>query len=187
MTMNLNTARRRLETEWTRLLAAQEAVANQHLSDSTEEQSSGELSSTDQHQADSGSDVFEREMDFSVRDCVESDLRDLHDAFRRLDAGTYGRCETCKSAIPEVRLIAAPATRFCVEHERLWELHAMSAPFPEGAPQTDALSAETIAEREAIHHLDFLSDDDDLEEHVELSAEEAAIHYTTDNEGLAAD
>lgn len=117
-------------------------------------------------------------MDFSVRDRVDIDLQDLHDAFRRLDLGTYGRCETCRVAIPESRLAAAPVTRFCVEHERVWELHAMATPFPEGAPPDGALSAESVAEQEALHHLEFLSDEDEIEERDELGAEEAALHYT---------
>ena len=174
--MDLNTTRRRLEAEWARLLAAQDAVAG-----------SGALSPTDQQQADLGSEVLERETEIAIRECVDSDLRGLHDAFRRLDAGTYGRCETCGIAIPDVRLTAAPATRFCVEHERLWELHAMTTRFPEGTPPNDAPSAETIAEREAINHLEFLPDDDELEERIELSAEEAALHYMTEEEELAAD
>ena len=117
-------------------------------------------------------------MEFSIRDRVDSDLRDLHDAFRRLDLGTYGRCETCGAAIPETRLAAAPAARFCVEHERLWELHAMATPFPEGEPPDGAMSAESVAEQEAIHHLEFLSDEDQVEERDDLGAEEAALHYT---------
>ena len=174
--MDLNVARRRLEAEWERLLAAQEAVAG-----------SGAPSPADQQQADLGSEVLERETEIAVRDCVDSDLRDLHDAFRRLEAGTYGRCETCGVAITESRLTAAPAARFCVEHERLWELHAMTTAFPGGAQPSEAPSAESIAEREAIQHFEFVSDDDELEERVELSAEESALHYTTEEAELAVD
>ena len=176
--MDVNVAQRRLEAEWERLLRAQDAVEQEHLSETSEEESSGELSPTDQHQADLGSDVAEREMEFSIRDRVDTDLRDLYDAFRRLDVGTYGRCETCGAAIPDTRLVAAPAARFCVEHERLWELHAMAAPFPEGAPPDGASSAESIAEQEAVHHLEFLSEDDELEEQDDLGPEESALHFT---------
>ena len=183
--MDVNVARRRLEAEWERLLAAQEAVAQERLSETSEEESSGELSPTDQHQADLGSDVFEREMEFSIRDRVDGDLRDLYDAFRRLDLGTYGRCETCDVAIPDTRLAAAPAARFCVEHERLWELHAMATPFPEGAPPDGSTSAESMAEQEAIRHLEFLSEEDEVEERDALGAEEAALHYTDGARHLA--
>jgi len=176
--MDVNVARRRLEAEWERLLEAQNAAELVRLSDAGEEESSGELSPIDQHEADLGSDVFEREMEYSIRERIDSDLRALFDAFRRVDLGTYGRCETCGQAIPEERLAAAPATRFCVEHERLWELHALTMPFPDGAFLDEAPSAEDVAEREAIHHLEFLPDDDELDERDELGAEEAALHRT---------
>ena len=165
--MDLNIARRRLEAEWTRLLAAQDAAAP-----------TGGLPPTDPQQSDLGSEVLERETELAVRDSVDSELRDLHDAFRRIEAGTYGRCETCDVPITESRLTAAPATRFCVEHERLWELHARMPTFPEEPQASEAPSAERVAEREAIQHLEFVADDDDeLEERVELSAEESALHY----------
>jgi len=176
--MNVNIARRRLEAEWERLLGAQDAAERVRLSDAGEEESSGELSPIDQHQADLGSDVFEREMEYSIRERIESDLQALFDAFRRVDLGTYGRCETCGEPIPEERLAAAPATRFCVEHERLWELHALTMPFPDGAFIDDAPSAEDMAEREAIQHFEFLSEDDEVVERDELCAEEAALHRT---------
>jgi len=176
--MDVNVARRRLEAEWERLLEAQDAIEQVHLSDTGEQESSGELSPIDQHQADLGSDVFEREMEYSVRERIDDDLRALFDAFRRVDLGTYGLCETCGEPIPEERLAAAPATRFCVEHERLWELHALTMPFPDGTFADEAPSAEDVAEREAIQHLEFLPDDDGLDERDELGAEEAALHRT---------
>ena len=38
-------------------------------------------------------------------------------AFVRLDRGTYGRCEACGAEIPDDRLLAVPAARFCLEHQ----------------------------------------------------------------------
>ena len=38
-------------------------------------------------------------------------------ALRRLDDGTYGRCEVCQEPIADERLAAQPATRFCVRHQ----------------------------------------------------------------------
>lgn len=176
--MDANVARRRLEADWERLLQAKDAVEREHLSEETEEESFGELSPIDQHQAAVGSDVFEREKGFSIRDRVDADLQELQDAFRRLELGTYGRCETCGAAIPDARLAAVPATRFCVEHERLWELRSMSTSFPDGPYSDGAPSAERLAEQEAIHHLEFLPDEDQLDEIREFGAEEAALHQT---------
>jgi RNA polymerase-binding transcription factor DksA len=176
--MDVNVARRRLEAEWERLLEAQIAVEQAHLSITGTANSSGELSPIDQQEADLGSDVVEREMQFSIRDRIDTDLQDLFDAFQRLDLGTYGRCETCSEPIPGARLAAAPATRFCVDHERLWELHAMATPFPASYVPDEARSAEDMAEQEAIHHLEFVPEDDEIDQQDELGAEAAALHGT---------
>ena len=42
------------------------------------------------------------------------ELRETDAALARLTAGTFGRCERCRSAIPVVRLEAIPQTRWCV-------------------------------------------------------------------------
>jgi RNA polymerase-binding transcription factor DksA len=174
--MDPNVARRRLEAEWERLLQARDAVEQEHLSTESQDESTGELSPIDQHQADAGSDVFEREKDFTIRDQIDDDLGAVQDAFVRLQRGSYGRCATCGTDIPESRLSAMPTARFCVEHERLWELHSMTVSFPDAPYPYGAASAEHLAEQEAIQHLEFLPDEDEPEEMVELSAEEAAMH-----------
>lgn len=43
-------------------------------------------------------------------------LREIGDAWRRLDAGAYGRCEICGEDIPRARLEAVPYTRYCLRH-----------------------------------------------------------------------
>jgi DnaK suppressor protein len=43
-----------------------------------------------------------------------AELRGLHTALRRLDAGTYGTCATCGQPIGEARLAALPSTITCV-------------------------------------------------------------------------
>lgn len=176
--MDPNVARRRLEAEWERLLQARDAVQQEHLSAETQDESTGELSPIDQHQADTGSDVFEREKDFTIRDQIDDDLQAVQDAFARLQDGSYGRCETCGTDIVETRLAAVPTARFCVDHERLWELHSMTVSFPDAVYPYSAASAEHLAEQEAIQHLEFLPDDDEAEAETdtEVSAEEAALH-----------
>ena len=47
---------------------------------------------------------------------VEADLDDVANALRRLDDGSYGRCEGCGEAIDDRRLADRPAARTCVEH-----------------------------------------------------------------------
>ncbi|MDQ1376787.1 MAG: hypothetical protein QOE15_960 [Acidimicrobiaceae bacterium] len=53
--------------------------------------------------------------DLSILDDLETELRDVEHALRRLDDGTYGICEVCGDPISESRLEATPAARVCRE------------------------------------------------------------------------
>jgi DnaK suppressor protein len=46
-------------------------------------------------------------------DTVEAGLDEVELALARLDAGTYGLCEHCGTALPEGVLAVAPTTRRC--------------------------------------------------------------------------
>jgi DnaK suppressor protein len=97
------------------------------LREESEEDGLQELSSVDQHQADTGTETFERSKDLSILDEVEAELGEIEYALRRLDEGTYGTCEACGKQIPDERLEAMPATRFCVDDQALAEQEARSA------------------------------------------------------------
>jgi len=86
------------------------------IGDESENESIGELSDDSQHPADTGTETFEREKDLSILDSLERELRELEVALGRVDEGSYGTCEACGEAIPEARLEAQPAARFCTEH-----------------------------------------------------------------------
>jgi len=75
-----------------------------------------ELSSLDQHQGDIGTETFEREKDFSLLEQLEAEINNLDAALRKIDEGTYGRCEVCSKEIGPERLEAMPGTRTCREH-----------------------------------------------------------------------
>ena len=66
-------------------------------------------------QADAGSKAFEREQDLALA----QNARDLLDrgerALARIDAGTYGVCESCGKPIGKARLLAFPRATLCVE------------------------------------------------------------------------
>jgi len=107
------TARSRLDAERARLEGVRGGLDDDHLSDQTEQDSLSELSSVDQHQADMGTETFEREKDLSILEAIESELADVEHALRRLDEGTYGTCEACGRTIDDDRLQALPAARLC--------------------------------------------------------------------------
>ena len=82
----------------------------------SETASTSELSSLDQHQGDAGTETFEREKDFSLLEQLEAEINDLDSALRKIDEGTYGRCEVCGTEVDPERLEAVPGTRTCREH-----------------------------------------------------------------------
>jgi RNA polymerase-binding protein DksA len=112
--METEEAHRRLQEERARL---EDLRSNFDDDQQSELESLGELSSLDQHQADLGTETFEREKDLAILERVEAELVDIEHAMRRLDDGTYGTCEVCGREIGEDRLRALPATRLCVEHQ----------------------------------------------------------------------
>lgn len=77
-----------------------------------------ELSGYDQHPADMGTEMFERQKDLSLRQDDRERLEAVQDALSRLDAGTYGVCEACGHQIAPQRLAAEPAARFCIDCQR---------------------------------------------------------------------
>jgi len=122
--MEPDDARRTLGEEQARLEVVRAGFDADHLHDESEDESSSELSHLAQHQADIGSETFEREKDFSILEQVEAELADVQRALQRLDGGSYGRCEACNQVIPDERLEAQPATRFCVTHQAEAELNS---------------------------------------------------------------
>ena len=115
--MDTDLARQRLADERERLTGVRATFDDEGLTEQSANDSVGELSSYDQHQADMGTETFEREKDLSILEQVEAELADVEHALRRLDEGTYGTCEVCGKVIPEERLEALPATRLCLEHQ----------------------------------------------------------------------
>jgi len=72
-------------------------------------------SSYDEGFADSGQVTAERgEVDALVGSLRET-LLDVDAALGKLEAGTYGRCESCGEDIAEARLEAMPAARLCMK------------------------------------------------------------------------
>lgn len=115
--MDAEEARERLEQEKHRLSVLGEDIHEQGLTSESLTESLGELSSLSIHQADVGTEMFNREQDLSILEEIEAELAEITRAIRRLDDGTYGRCEACGDKIPDERLEVVPATRFCLKDQ----------------------------------------------------------------------
>src|SRR3954464_11646299 len=125
--MDADEARRRLEGGGVRLDQVKSDFDAENLTSESEDENLSELSAVDQHQADVGTETFEREKDLSILEQIEAELADAEHALKRLDDGTYGPCEVDGKPIPEARLEAMPAARFCLEHQAEAERQAARA------------------------------------------------------------
>ena len=111
--MDAELARERLEGERTRLQQVRDTFDGDGEGPEGELDSIAELSGLDQHQADVGTETFEREKDLSILERVEAELNDVEHALSRVNEGSYGTCEACGKPIGDDRLEAMPAARFC--------------------------------------------------------------------------
>lgn len=75
-----------------------------------------ELSNYDNHPADQGTNLFEREKNKALVNQLERELSDIKAAIVAIENGTYGTCKVCGRKIKQNRLLAIPTTRYCIDH-----------------------------------------------------------------------
>ena len=64
--------------------------------------------------ADAGTKAFEREQELALTQNARDLLDQGERALARIDAGTYGVCESCGQPTGKARLLAFPRARLCV-------------------------------------------------------------------------
>ena len=74
-----------------------------------------EASAFGMHQADAGSDAYDRDFALSLLSQEQDALYEIDQALKRIELGTYGVCEMSGKSIPKARLEAIPFARFTVE------------------------------------------------------------------------
>lgn len=74
-----------------------------------------EASAFGMHQADAGSDAYDRDFALSLLSQEQDALYEIEEAIKRIDFGTYGVCEMSGKPIAHARLEALPFARFTVE------------------------------------------------------------------------
>jgi RNA polymerase-binding transcription factor DksA len=67
------------------------------------------------HQADAGSDAYDRDFALSLLSQEQDALYEIDQALKRIELGTYGICEMSGKPISHARLEAIPFARFTVE------------------------------------------------------------------------
>ena len=80
----------------------------------------GEIGSggSDNHLGDTASATYDRELDEGLEEGVRDTIAEIDVALKRIDDGTYGRCEIGGEPIPEERLRAIPWATRCIDHQR---------------------------------------------------------------------
>ena len=66
-------------------------------------------------EADASSKLFEREHELALTHNSRELLEQTERALARIEAGTYGVCESCGKPIGKARLLAFPRATLCVE------------------------------------------------------------------------
>jgi len=94
------------------LLDSMDSVAEGNLRARPE---GSEASAFGMHQADAGSDAYDRDFALSLLSQEQDSFHEINEALKRLESGTYGICEMSGKDIPEIRLEALPFTRYTVE------------------------------------------------------------------------
>ncbi len=74
-----------------------------------------EASAFGMHQADAGSDAYDRDFALSLLSQEQDALYEIEEALKRIEQGSYGVCEMSGKAIAHARLEAIPFARYTVE------------------------------------------------------------------------
>ena len=74
-----------------------------------------EANGSGMHQADAGSDAYDRDFALTLLSKEANALGEIEEALQRLEMGIYGKCEVSGARIPQPRLEAMPFARLTVE------------------------------------------------------------------------
>lgn len=110
----LQSIRKELIKEREQLLEQLTSIKGENLSKSQKD-SSGDLSGYTLHMADMATDLYNREFSLELAEGERERLLNLEEALKRIDEGSYGRCDSCGGAIPKQRLKVLPQAKYCIK------------------------------------------------------------------------
>ncbi|MDX6767564.1 MAG: TraR/DksA C4-type zinc finger protein [Candidatus Methylacidiphilales bacterium] len=126
-----------------------------HILDQMQGVANDSLKSTDNapssafgmHQADAGSDAYEKDFALSLLSQEQDALYEIEEALKRIEQNTYGICEMSGEAIPVERMEAIPFARYTVQCQEQLEREQKGKNRWDTAPQFMD-SAENFFEEE---------------------------------------
>src|SRR6266542_2946967 len=107
-----------------------------------------EASAFGMHQADAGSDAYDRDFALSLLSQEQDALYEIDEALKRIELGTYGKCEMSGKPIPRARLEAIPFARFTVECQSQLEKQSKASRVRQSVTSLFGLTEEEGGEAE---------------------------------------
>ena len=107
-----------------------------------------EASAFGMHQADAGSDAYDRDFALSLLSQEQDALYEIDQALKRIELGTYGKCEMSGKPIPHARLEAIPFARFTVECQSQLEKQSKASRVRQSVTSLFGLTEEETREGE---------------------------------------
>ncbi|HSP45168.1 MAG TPA: TraR/DksA C4-type zinc finger protein [Chthoniobacterales bacterium] len=107
-----------------------------------------EASAFGMHQADAGSDAYDRDFALSLLSQEQDALYEIDQALKRIELGTYGTCEMSGKPISHARLEAIPFARFTVECQSQLEKQNKASRVRQSVTSLFGLTEEEGAEGE---------------------------------------
>src|SRR5438045_4944401 len=107
-----------------------------------------EASAFGMHQADAGSDAYDRDFALSLLSQEQDALYEIDQALKRIEVGTYGKCEMSGKTIPHARLEAIPFARFTVQCQSQLEKQNKASRVRQSVTSLFALTDEERSEAE---------------------------------------
>jgi DnaK suppressor protein len=108
-----------------------------------------EASAFGMHQADAGSDAYDRDFALSLLSQEQDALYEIDQALKRIELGTYGVCEMSGKPIPHARLEAIPFARFTVECQSQLEKQSKQSRVRQSVTSLFGLTEDEGGESEA--------------------------------------
>ncbi len=109
-----------------------------------------DLSNVPLHLGDMGTDEYLYDMNTTLLENEQYLASEARDALRRLDDGTFGKCEACGRAMSRARLDAIPYARYCVKCAASNDIPQVN--YDEGRPHVpkDTLAPEGEMEEDRL-------------------------------------
>ncbi len=107
-----------------------------------------EASAFGMHQADAGSDAYDRDFALSLLSQEQDALYEIDQALKRIEVGTYGVCEMSGKPIPRARLEAIPFARFTVQCQSQLEKQSKASRVRQSVTSLFGLTEEEGGEAE---------------------------------------